>query len=403
MDSESVVAADGADCAIANGEVTMEGDSSNGNGGTSENLECCSTQHPMEASEGTQNEQVDDSKQMRGQKVQGRVKHEKTSGGKNIPSVLVKKKKDGKVVASNGSVAPNVKPVKSPKSKSLNGREAHVTKHGNHDSLPAEGTRDKPKLRETRKQVNDTSEDDTQYPKEDDGKPRRASALPNYGFSFRCDQRAEKRREFYSKLEEKIHAKEEEKNTVQAKSKETQEAELKMLRKSLNFKATPMPTFYQEPQLPKTELKKIAITRPKSPKLGRKKTNSRADSEEAITIQTPRFGRLSLDEKTPKDNPVVEGSVPGETKKPPVRKSLPRLPSEKTNLSNGKVAPAKAVTASTKAKSERKKPDKDVDDLSQSSPVDDNADPEDSQEQAPRVNEDRNESHMVVEVVAVEP
>ncbi|XP_020885611.1 protein WVD2-like 6 isoform X2 [Arabidopsis lyrata subsp. lyrata] len=397
MDS---VAADGADCAISNGGVTMEGDSSNGNG-TSENLEGCSTQYPMEASEGTQNEQVDDSKQMSRQKVQGKVKHEKTSGGKNIPSVLVKKKRDGKVVASNGSVAPNVPPVKSPKSKSLNVREAHVTKHGKNHSTPAEGTRDKPKLMATRKQVNDTSEDDTQSsnPKEEDGKSRRASSLPNYGFSFRCDQRAEKRREFYSKLEEKIHAKEEEKNTVQAKSKETQEAELKMLRKSLNFKATPMPTFYQEPQLPKTELKKIPTTRPKSPKLGRKKTDSGADSEEAITIQTPRIGRLSLDEKAP----VVKGSVPVETKKLPMRKSLPRLPSEKTNLSNGKVAPAKAVTASTKAKSERKKPDKDVDAQSQSSPVGDNADPEDSQEQAPRVNEDRNESHMVVEVVAVEP
>lgn len=47
MDS---VAADGADCAISNGGVTMEGDSSNGNG-TSENLEGCSTQYPMEASE----------------------------------------------------------------------------------------------------------------------------------------------------------------------------------------------------------------------------------------------------------------------------------------------------------------------------------------------------------------
>ncbi|KAL3814699.1 hypothetical protein ACJIZ3_015967 [Penstemon smallii] len=93
---------------------------------------------------------------------------------------------------------------------------------------------------------------------------------------FTCMDRLERRREFYTKLEEKHKALEKEKLEYEARTKEEEQAAIKQLRKSMTYKAKPVPSFYREGPPPKVELKKLPVTRAKSPNLTRRKSCSDA-------------------------------------------------------------------------------------------------------------------------------
>ncbi|GLT61096.1 hypothetical protein SLA2020_338260 [Shorea laevis] len=92
-------------------------------------------------------------------------------------------------------------------------------------------------------------------------------------FSFKSNERAERRKEFYMKLEEKMHAKEAEMNQIQARTQEKTEADIEQFQKSLNFKAMPMPSFYHVAVSPGSDGKKAVFSKNKVNKAQTKSTS----------------------------------------------------------------------------------------------------------------------------------
>ncbi|CAL5199141.1 unnamed protein product [Lathyrus oleraceus] len=299
--------------------------------------------------------------QSKAQKGPVKIKNAKVASSSGVRASLVKNNKIGKdkqasSAVSNGTSAVDSRPKQPSKSRSFNDRQSQLSKHpSKSEAASSQVAAEKKNPKSLKKGTLDKvqGEAEPSLTNAEDAKPRRVGTLPNYGFSFRCGERAEKRREFLNKVEEKIQAKEEEKSTLQAKSKESQEAEIKKLRKSLTFKATPMPTFYQEPAPPKVELKKIPTTRAKSPKLGRKKNSTNSESDGNGSTSS-RQGRLSLQEKVLQSNSTKGITLVNQKK--PIRKSLPtRLASEKTNSTAAPTSRAtKKDTPLTKATNEEK-------------------------------------------------
>ncbi|RLM68828.1 protein WVD2-like 1 [Panicum miliaceum] len=237
--------------------------------------------------------------------------------------------------AASGRVAadkkPKVNPARTPVARrSMPAKSGSVDAAAPNDATPAVQESHENAAKPLKQAQPGKTDDDVRSTTSSTNTPRTAARKSAAaGFSFRLEQRAEKRKE------------------------ESQEAEIKLLRKSLTFKATPMPSFYKE-QPPKVELKKIPPTRARSPKLGRHKPTSSATaaSADGSVCESPRSTVNSG-----KVNEVAENNKPRAPARKPVQKSVTKTTSQVSGTAKADPRPVvtKPKTSNSKPKVSRAK------------------------------------------------
>ncbi|KAL3623271.1 hypothetical protein CASFOL_032087 [Castilleja foliolosa] len=125
------------------------------------------------------------------------------------------------------------------------------------------------------------------------------------GPKFTIEERLEKRKEFYNKLVEKQKAIEKERVEHEARIKEEEAAAIKQLRKSMVYKANPVPSFYRQGPPPKLELKKVPVTRAKSPKLNRRNSYSGCAFKTCVEDKGLQYERATSHYRECKSSPMT--------------------------------------------------------------------------------------------------
>ncbi|MED6197950.1 hypothetical protein PIB30_061611, partial [Stylosanthes scabra] len=142
----------------------------------------------------------DQMQQLKVRKAPVKNNNAKAPSSRGVHSSLVRRGKDGKAeetssAVSNGASARSRQPAKT---RSFNDRQNQLSKHSSKSEaasseIPMENT--KPKLVKKVPSEKVHGETESSLSGAEDAKPRRMGTLPNYGFSFKCGERAERRKE----------------------------------------------------------------------------------------------------------------------------------------------------------------------------------------------------------------